>query len=124
MGANKRKYERHRKRIRLKYQIEDEKWRTGFTNDISATGLFIVSSTIPSKRNIRVRIEHNNQTVELVGVVLRGKKVPARLRQIVKGGMAIELREIPEAWYLLCQELDEKSRQRRTSLSSSIPLKI
>ena len=102
-APNKRRHERHVKRVKIRYRSgADDKWHSAFSQDVSVSGLYITSNTIPIVQAIEIELTDNGVTMVLKGTVIRGKKVPPRLRRMVKGGFAVKLSEVPEAWYGFC----------------------
>ena len=89
--ADKRDIKRIKKRISIRFGI-DEAARVAFTEDISMTGMFIITPNVitPNSR-ITVRFELPEGTgVELEARVMWAKKVPANLFHLVKkSGMGV-----------------------------------
>jgi len=84
---------RHRKRIPLKYGVEEAS-RVGFTEDISDEGFFIKSAIVLRPGTI-LQVElttPEGETISLEGRVRWAKKVPPNLLHRVKGGMGIKIR--------------------------------
>jgi len=74
----------------------------GYTTDISATGLFIKSSTIfPPQTVLKIALTlPDDRVVLLSGEVMWSKRVPPQLARLVrKNGMGVRLRQ-PDATYL------------------------
>lgn len=74
----------------------------GYTTDISATGLFIKSSTIfPPQTVLRIALTlPDDRVVLLSGVVMWAKRVPPQLARLVrKNGMGVRLQQ-PDQIYL------------------------
>jgi len=74
----------------------------GYTTDISATGLFIKSSTIfPPKTVLKIALTLPDERVILLsGEVMWSKRVPPQLARLVrKNGMGVRLRQ-PDPTYL------------------------
>ncbi len=86
----KRKNRRHARRLRVRYG-ETEFTQNGFSADISATGMFIQTLSIP-KLGTRLHIEvsfDGEQRLFFEGVVARQKIVAAELRHVLKGGFGV-----------------------------------
>lgn len=86
----KRKNRRHSRRLRVRFGEADFTYQ-GFTADVSATGMFVQTSTIP-KVGTRVHIEvtfDGEQRLFFEGVVARQKIVAAELRHVMKGGFGV-----------------------------------
>lgn len=99
--AEKRRSKRHARRLKVKF---GEKGTTAFpysglTNDVSTTGLFVVSSHNP-RPGTRLHLEvtmPGELPLFIEGVVARQVMVPPELRQVVKSGFGVR--------YLLGAEL-------------------
>ncbi len=107
MGLDKRKHERFRKRLTLKFGDGDV-GRIGFTEDISDTGIFIRSAT-PMAPNTILTVEINalnNDFIRLKGRIMWARKVPLNMMHRVKGGMGLRITEFidnEELYLQLCQ---------------------
>lgn len=112
METDKRNHPRFSVRLKLRYRAGEERWRPAFTKEISTGGLYILTAHIPTAPKAEVEVTTELGMIPLVGRVLRGDKVPPRLRRIKPGGIAIALYEPPELWHRLCLDLEEKSRDR------------
>ncbi len=108
MGYDKRKHERFRKRLSLKFGTEEPK-TIGFTEDISDTGIFIRSVTPVAPGSILV-VEiktSTNEVVRLKGRIMWAKKVPQNMMHRIKGGMGLIITEFlsgEETYNQLCAE--------------------
>jgi hypothetical protein len=99
--------------MKVRYRIDgEEKWRSAFSQDVSTTGLYIHTTAIPTTPTIEVEISDENEVILLAGTIIRGKKVPPRLRRMIKSGFAVRLQNVPEDWYRYCLDLEEKARER------------
>jgi hypothetical protein len=86
----KRRHRRYARRFRVKFG-EKTFGQTGFTSDVSATGMFIVTQPVP-KLGTRLHVEvsmDNDRLVYFDGVVTRMALVAPELRSVMKGGMGI-----------------------------------
>lgn len=90
MAIDKREATRFRKRLQLRYG-EAEPKRLGFTEDFSATGIFIRSAQVvpPNTELVIELITPTNQSVRVKGRVMWAKKVPQNMMQRIKGGMGV-----------------------------------
>ena len=91
--TEKRKEERHRRRLQLSFSIEDLT-TMGFTDDIAGEGIFIRSATVqPVGTLITINLTtQDNEEVVLEGTVQWAIKLPpTMLRQGKKGGMGIKI---------------------------------
>ena len=86
----KRKNRRHAKRLRVRFG-EADFTQQGFSSDVSATGMFVQTLSIP-KLGTRLHIEvtfDGEQRLFFEGVVARQKIVAAELRHVLKGGFGV-----------------------------------
>lgn len=83
---------RHRKRIQLKYGLEEAN-RLGFTEDVSDEGFFIKTGRVERPGTLMVfeLTMPDNFVVQLEGRVRWAKKVPTKLIHRIKGGMGIRI---------------------------------
>ena len=90
--SEKRRGKRVRRRLVLRFG-ESELDHSGFTNDVSVNGLFIISGFMPpidSRLHIKIDAGEGRH-VFLEGVVARQKRVPTALMRSGKGGFAVRL---------------------------------
>jgi Tfp pilus assembly protein PilZ len=83
----KRRHRRHARRLKVRFGVTDLE-QSGFTGDVSATGLFVVTGAQP-KIGSRIHVEvtlMDQQKLYLEAVVARLTVVAPELRQIMKGG--------------------------------------
>ena len=89
--ADKRDIKRHKKRLSIRFGM-DEATRVAFTEDISATGMFIKTPNV-CPPNTKIIVEFSladDCRVELEARVMWAKKVPQNLFHLVKkSGMGI-----------------------------------
>lgn len=110
---DKRLHPRLAKRIKVRYRSgEADKWRSAFSQDVSTNGVYIHATTVPTTALIQLEITDEDKTILLEGTVIRGKKVPPRLRRMIKSGFAVKLQNVPDSWYSYCLDLEEKARER------------
>jgi hypothetical protein len=88
----KRRNRRYPKRTRVRYG-EGAFTHTGFTSDISATGLFLVTShMLPVGTRLHVEVAaEGERLVFFEGLVARQKMVAPELRQVMRAGMGVRL---------------------------------
>lgn len=88
----KRQARRHGRRLKVRYGEKGKGFTsTGLTNDVSATGLFVLANSSP-KPGTRVHLEvmlPGEVQVFIEGVVARQVVVPPELRQVVKSGFGV-----------------------------------
>ncbi|MBI3621207.1 MAG: PilZ domain-containing protein [Nitrospirae bacterium] len=91
----KRPAKRELKRLFVRFGMELPTY-VGYTTDISATGLFIKSSTIfPPQTVLKIALTlPDERVVFLSGVVMWSKRVPPQLARLVrKNGMGVRLQQ-------------------------------
>jgi c-di-GMP-binding flagellar brake protein YcgR len=88
--ADKRDITRLKKRLTVRFGI-DEATRVAFTEDISATGMFIKTPNIcPPNTKVKLELEVGQNKVKLVARVMWAKKVPQNMFHLVKkSGMGV-----------------------------------
>jgi hypothetical protein len=80
---------------------------TGFTQDISPTGIFVRSTHIPDVGQT-VSIElllPGREKLQIRGTVVRSYRVPQNLRRFIPSGFGIRLNEAPEEYFQLLANL-------------------
>jgi len=101
-----RPYSRRKRR----YLVE---WRragcrcTGFTHDISPTGIFVRSTYIPelgTALTLQLALPEGEK-LQVRGTVVRSRRVPSNLRRFVPSGFCIRLTEAPEEYFRLLANL-------------------
>jgi PilZ domain-containing protein len=106
--AEKRQQRRIKRRLMVRYG-ERELTQSGFTGDVSTTGLFIISSSLPqldTRLHIQLFVEPE-RSLFFEGEVRRHKLVPAELRTIERGGFGVRLLSPRE---VLASALDQELR--------------
>ena len=97
-------------RRKCRYLVEWQKEGflcTGFTQDISPTGVFIRTTYIPENGEIvtiRLLLQAGKK-LRLRGTVVRSYCVPSNLRRYVPSGFGIRLDEAPEEYFQLLANL-------------------
>jgi hypothetical protein len=88
----KRKSKRHSRRLKVKFGEKGAGFpHSGLTNDVSATGIFVVTSQRP-RPGTRLHLEvtlPGELPLFVEGVVMRQVLVPPELRQVVRAGFGI-----------------------------------
>jgi Tfp pilus assembly protein PilZ len=79
---DKRTFPRKKKRLLVDLQV-DGRTASGFTWDLSHTGLFISSQYVPKTGDHLLAVLHlpNGKKVECAGTVVRSRRVPAALAE-------------------------------------------
>lgn len=86
----KRRHRRYSRRFRVRFG-EKGFTQQGFTGDVSATGMFVVTSPVP-KLGTRLHVEvsmDNERTLFFEGMVARMALVAPELRSVMKGGFGL-----------------------------------
>jgi hypothetical protein len=86
----KRRHRRYARRFRVRFG-EKGFTQTGFTADVSATGMFVVTASVP-KLGMRVHVEvtmDNDRAMFFEGLVARMALVAPELRSVMKGGFGL-----------------------------------
>lgn len=107
----KRRTRRYSRRLRVRFGPSDFS-HAGFTSDISATGMFVVTSapvSIGNRIHVEVAIDEKEKLF-FEGVVARLTIVPSELRQIVKGGFGLRFLTGPELMSEMIPHLKDKVR--------------
>ena len=99
-----RKASRARRRLMVRFGTQVPE-KTGFTKDISETGLFIrTNSVIAPGKTIQVQVEFPEEKFTLWAKVIWAKKVPPQLAHIMDCGMGVHFIEPPAGWLKFCKE--------------------
>jgi Tfp pilus assembly protein PilZ len=105
-------------RSKQRYLVEwqkDDSVCTGFTQDISPTGMFVRSINIPELgHTVSLKLQlPEGQKLRVRGTVVRSYLAPAELRQFIPSGYGVRLNEAPEAYFqLLARLFSLRFRQR------------
>ena len=97
---------RRKRRFVVEWQANDY-FCTGFTQDVSPTGIFIRSTHIPEVgQTVSLKILlPGRKTLRVRGTVVRSYLAPANLRQFIPSGYGIRLKEAPEEYFQLLARL-------------------
>ena len=109
MSIDKRVGDRHKRRFQLRYGLEQPD-KIGFTEDISDTGIFVMSPQVLQPGKILfVELRLRDDTLVLIkGRIMWAKRVPQNLMRKVKGGMGVRIisfEQGEEAYRQLCASL-------------------
>ena len=95
---DKRDNTRTRKRLMVKYGT-DKTDRTGFTKNLSETGLFIGTNNVfRPGTTIQVEIQFPERKYSMWAKVVWAKKVPTQLAHVLECGMGVCFVETPPDW--------------------------
>lgn len=101
MAANKRVQRRHKRRLPVRYRSAGGDYRSAFSSDISSGGLFVASTHVLNPGTqvlLDIDLPGASTTITAMGVVAWGKRVPASLQTIGRGGFGVQFLNVPEAW--------------------------
>lgn len=96
----KRSFERKKRRLLVEFTIDGTHY-SGFTNDVSPTGIFVRSSRLPDLDQALAVTLHLPEGKHLVlrGKVVRSIRVPATLSRVIPSGFALTLSDSPEDYF-------------------------
>jgi hypothetical protein len=97
---------RRKRRYLVEWQ-KDDYVCTGFTENISPTGIFVRSTHIP-ELGLTVSLKlllPEGQKLRVRGTVVRSYLAPANLRRFIPSGYGVRLNEAPEAYFQLLARL-------------------
>jgi hypothetical protein len=95
MPPENRVYDRKRRRLTVRFGVDGPD-KTGFTRNISASGLFIQTNLpLPPGTILRMEIAFRDRTFALRGRVVWAKRVPAALAHVIECGMGIRYVQPP-----------------------------
>lgn len=105
MPPENRVVDRKRRRLTVRFGVNAPE-KTGFTRNISASGVFIQTNLpLPPGTILRIELAFPERTFSLRGRVVWAKKVPAQLAHVIECGMGIryvqppaEFKDYFEAW--------------------------
>lgn len=107
----KRRNRRYAKRFKVRFGVKDLAL-TGFTNDVSATGMFVVTTTqmaIGQRVHVEVLLD-GDEKLYFEGAVARLTLVAPELRQIMKGGFGLRFLMGAELMGEMVPHLKDKTR--------------
>ena len=91
---------RKRRRFLVEFDVAGNK-HTGFTQDVSPSGLFVCSIRVPkpgTRVSLRLRIS-KEKDVSLRGIAVRSFRGPTSLASIMPSGFAVSFSETPAEDY-------------------------
>jgi uncharacterized protein (TIGR02266 family) len=112
MAANKRYQRRHRRRLPVRYRASGSDYRSAFSADVSSGGLFVASTHVLNPGTqvlLDIDLPGLNTTISAMGVVAWGKRVPASLQTIGRGGFGVQFLNVPESWRQYMFQLETTS---------------
>jgi hypothetical protein len=108
-GKDRRRGDRFKKRIPCEIQLKGQ-WQPALVLDVSWNGLFVQtrSPVDPGTRvEVRLRLPGRSETLELLAVVARARRVPSRLASVAHGGLGLQIRTAPNAYYEFVAEFSK-----------------
>ena len=97
---------RRKRRYPVDWQMADSGC-TGFTQDISPTGMFVRSSQVPDVgRTVALKVLlPEGQRLRVRGTVVRAYHAPSNLGKFIPNGFGVRLNEAPEEYFQLLADL-------------------
>lgn len=98
--AERRNFARKKRRFLVEFDLRGALC-TGFTYDVSASGIFVRSVRLPDPGTMLTANLHlpDNKRVVVRGRVVRSFRVAAGLSRLVPSGFSIRLQESPEDYF-------------------------
>lgn len=96
----RRTFARKKRRFLVEFDLQGSNC-TGFTYDVSPTGIFVRSVRLPKPGTLLTANLHlaAGQRIALRGRVVRSFRVPPELARLVPSGFSISLSDTPEDYY-------------------------
>jgi len=90
--ADKRVFPRLKKRLVVEFSSDGET-HTGFTHDLSHTGFFVVTTSLPKPGSRIPATLHlpDGRRITVTGQVIRSRRVPPQLRDSMANGFSLQL---------------------------------
>ena len=99
---------RKRRRFLVEFETAGIK-HTGFTHDVSPSGLFVCSIRTPKPGtpvSLRLRSSRDDKDLKLRGITVRSFRAPASLARVMPTGFGVQFSEPPpEAYFSLLATL-------------------
>src|SRR5512143_534290 len=98
--AERRSFARKKRRFLVEFNLQGSNC-TGFTYDISPTGIFVRSIRLPALGTFLTANLHltTGKRIAVRGRVVRSHRVPAELARLVPSGFSMSLSDTPEDYY-------------------------
>lgn len=98
--TERRGFARKKRRFLVEFSLRGRPC-TGFTYDVSPTGIFVRSIRLPDPGTVMSANLHlpEGKRVEVRGKVMRSFRVPAALARLVPSGFSIRLSDSPEDYF-------------------------
>ncbi len=104
--AERRSFARKKRRFLVEFSLQGANC-TGFTYDVSPTGIFVRSIRLPYPGSTLTANLHlpEGKRIAVRGKVVRSFRVPATLARLIPSGFSLRLSETPEDYYQLLATL-------------------
>jgi hypothetical protein len=98
--AERRTFARKKRRFLVEFNLQGSSC-TGFTYDVSPTGIFVRSIRLPSPGTFLTANLHltTGKRIAVRGKVVRSFRVPAALARVVPSGFSMKLSDTPEDYF-------------------------
>lgn len=105
--SEKRTFPRRGRRLIAEFSL-DGSVRTGFTHDLSHTGMFVATSHVPPRgRKVEVKLSlPGGRKVAVAGKVVRSRLSAAGLSQTEPSGFSLQVDGYYEEYFLYVSSLD------------------
>lgn len=98
--AERRSFARKKRRFLVEFSLQGASC-TGFTYDVSPTGIFVRSIRLPQPGTILTANLHlpDGKRIAVRGKVVRSFRVPPQLSRLIPSGFSMRLSESPEDYF-------------------------
>lgn len=98
--AERRGFARKKRRFLVEFNLQGSNC-TGFTYDVSPTGIFVRSIRIPAPGTFLTANLHlfEGKRIAVRGRVVRSHRVPAEMARLVPSGFSMTLSDTPEDYF-------------------------
>ena len=98
--AERRGFARKKRRFLVEFHLQGSNC-TGFTYDVSPTGIFVRAMRLPALGTVLTANLHlmSGKRICVRGRVVRSHRVPAELARVVPSGFSMCLSETPEEYF-------------------------
>ena len=102
----RRGFARKKRRFLVEFEMKGSSG-TGFTYDISPSGIFVRSIRLPDPgTNVTANLHLNaGRRIVVHGRVVRSRRVPAQLTRLVPSGFSLRLSDAPEDYFRFVESL-------------------
>ena len=98
--AERRGFVRKKRRFLVEFQVQGASC-TGFTYDVSPSGMFVRSARLPKPGSFMTANLHLSagRRIAVRGRVMRSYRVPPALARLVPSGFSMQLSDTPEDYF-------------------------